>query len=258
MPSTLFSWPGSKRRLLDQIIPRFPSGLDQVVSPFVGCGAVEMRLAYSGVRVFASDIHPGLCRLWEMLLTRPDVIANRIGLLRGRDRAAMQEAVRFGEKSDHEKTIGLYLRLRACLYHKPRSTTLTDGWRNELTIAKEMLIRDFSCPNLSVSEKDYRLALDDFPAMFVYCDPPYIEEKTDQYESLYSSKGFSHEELFGRLAQRDRWILSINDCERVRDTFREDVEIIPVGVRWSLGTHRTKHGDTRKRPVRQELIIVRN
>jgi DNA adenine methylase len=75
----------------------------------------------------------------------------------------------------------------------------------------------------------------DFPDTCLYfVDPPYCLEKS----KLYGVKGdlhedFNHEKLFEILSGKENWILTYNDCEYIRNMYKE-FTIIPIQFSYGM------------------------
>lgn len=72
-------WAGGKRRLADQIIEHMPPGPIDYVEPFVGGGALFLRLLELGRlrRVVLADRNPEIVAVWSGLLADPAGVAER-------------------------------------------------------------------------------------------------------------------------------------------------------------------------------------
>lgn len=261
----LFSWPGGKRQSARFIASHLPGGTSPVVSPFLGGGAVELRLAAEGRPVEASDNNPDLIRLWEILLYRPQALADALRDLRERnlDRETMQGLINSRPSDPDLRAVYQYLRVRCGLYGAADRATLTterqgtgegERWRKKFRDPHLRDILAFRAPNLRVRHADYRETLERFPDRLAYLDPPYIDtsgRNFGTYSNLYGKQsGIDPEELAAILRSRRNWILSYNDCEFVRETYR-DYRIIPVRVRWTSGT---KRGDLTEKAG--EVLII--
>jgi DNA adenine methylase len=90
----------------------------------------------------------------------------------------------------------------------------------------------------------------DADASLLFLDPPYyLENKSNK---LYGNNGdlhhgFNHLALFDLLKTRTDWVLTYNNCEYIRDLYK-DFKIIDV--KWSYGMNSTK--------ASAEVIIVAN
>lgn len=61
-------WPGSKSRLLPQLLPLLPLR-SRLVEPFVGAGSVFLSADYD--RYLVNDANPDLVAVWAALKQRP-------------------------------------------------------------------------------------------------------------------------------------------------------------------------------------------
>jgi len=63
----IINWPGSKKRLLAQIIKYIPQNIDTYIEPFVGSGVVFIYLLFnSNINSFIiGDLNPDIYFLWE-------------------------------------------------------------------------------------------------------------------------------------------------------------------------------------------------
>ena len=62
----LFSYPGSKRRLLPVLMPIIAkTRATEIACPFLGGGSVEMRCMSYGIRVLANDLYEPLVNFWR-------------------------------------------------------------------------------------------------------------------------------------------------------------------------------------------------
>jgi DNA adenine methylase len=113
----------------------------------------------------------------------------------------------------------------------------------------------FSVNNFTVQRKDFQQAIESHPSAALYLDPPYCLNKEKvlspgNRETLYGSdgdhhEGFDHEGLSNILKSRDKWVLSYNDCEYIRDLY-DGYKIIDA--EWSYGMNKSKESS--------EIIIV--
>ena len=101
-------------------------------------------------------------------------------------------------------------------------------------------LRDFRADNFTIDYADFRDAIAKHGDAFLYLDPPYVNG-----QALYGVKGdthkdFNHQALAGILYQRDRWLMSYNDC----DTIRELYNGYPIlSVEWIYGMSKDKQSN---------------
>src|SRR5439155_20321843 len=70
---------GSKRHLASQILAYFPQGVDTLIEPFAGSGAITLAAATRGlaVRFHLNDLNEPLIELWRMIVEEPHKLAMR-------------------------------------------------------------------------------------------------------------------------------------------------------------------------------------
>tara|TARA_B110000037_G_scaffold107782_1_gene124906 strand:- start:1068 stop:1919 length:852 start_codon:yes stop_codon:yes gene_type:complete len=122
--------------------------------------------------------------------------------------------------------------------------TFSGGWSEKaahtrFTDSSVQRLRDFKAENFRVDYAGFEEAILNHPKAFLYLDPPYLL-KTNQ-NSLYGVNGdlhktFEHELLHSILSKRDRWVMSYNDCDKIREMYK-DYEII--AAEWSYGMKNT-------------------
>jgi len=98
-------------------------------------------------------------------------------------------------------------------------------------------LRSFHASNFEVECADFRDAITKHDDAFLYLDPPYING-----QALYGIKGdtqkdFNHLELAYILIKRERWIMSYNDCQTIRELYRDNPII---SVEWVYGMSKNK------------------
>ena len=229
------NYPGSKFRGAKHILPYFPKGMTELVSPFFGAGHIELKLAVSGVKIYGSDLYWDLVNFWTCLQSSPSdceclamsyypMTPDRLDRIwySYKDLSNKHKAVVFWIV--HKATFGSLGFAGVC-----RLNTKSNCF-NYNSIKK---LGQFYNPNIEVTHKDYENALLSNPETFAYCDPPYMLKKPDA--DLYGYKGeihktFSHERLFSVLDKRKNWILSYNNCPEVRDMYKDYRQEFPV---WS-------------------------
>jgi DNA adenine methylase len=69
---------GSKRGIAPFIITHFPPGIDRLIEPFAGSAAVSLAAAYHAKthRFILNDINKALMQLWDVIINRPQEIAD--------------------------------------------------------------------------------------------------------------------------------------------------------------------------------------
>ncbi|MBF0345466.1 MAG: DNA adenine methylase [Nitrospirae bacterium] len=183
-----FPYQGSKRIIAEQIISYIPTGVKQLVEPFVGSGAVTIATAFiKKARSFLiNDIHEPLISLWKEIIYNPVELANKYECLwfeqHGQERA-YYDFIRDSFNKTYEPHLFLYL-LARCVKSAIRYNAAGEfnnspdnrriGMRPETMrnniLHTSILLRE----RVSVFRKDYREILNCVePSDLVYMDPPY-------------------------------------------------------------------------------------
>ncbi len=71
MPKTPLRYPGGKSRAVKHILPLIPEDCEELCSPFLGGGSVELAVAARGTPVHAYDVFEPLVWFWNALLSDP-------------------------------------------------------------------------------------------------------------------------------------------------------------------------------------------
>ena len=226
-------YPGGKSRAASQIVELMPDGLDEICSPFLGGGSVELACAGLGMEVHGYDAFEPLVNFWQVALEDATLLARKVAehhpLTRTEFYALQKRYFTITERI--ERAAAFYALNRASF----SGTTLSGGMspgHPRFTESSIDRLRDFTAPNLNVRMADFRDSIKAHSDSFMYLDPPYANG-----ERLYGERGdmhedFAHDDLADLLKGRDGWILSYNDCELVRTLYEGQPF---VEVNWAYG-----------------------
>lgn len=239
-------YPGGKSRAVSQILDLLPTNLKILCSPFIGGGSVELACASNGIVVHGYDAFEPLVNFWQIALSHPSRLANTV------EKFHPLSKDEFYRLQIEYNNIPGKIERAAIFYILNRSsfsgTTLCGGMSPDhprFTISSIQRLRMFRAENLAVDCADFSKSISKHENHFLYLDPPYANG-----EKLYGEKGdmhdgFSHETLADLIRAHDRWILSYNDCELVRDLYSGYEFISP---KWTYGMNSSK--------ISNEVIIV--
>jgi DNA adenine methylase len=244
---SLLRYPGGKTRAIKWITPYFPEDIKEMVSPFFGGGSIEIYYASQRVLVHGYEIFEPLVNFWQHALDDPEHMAETLESL---FHPCTEEMFRkYQEKHSNtrmDSTHRHYKQYRACMYYALNRSSFsgatTSGGYSKEAAAKRYTqssidrLRNFSCDYLTVKEADFKDSLakhdDD---IFIYADPPYAIDNPVLYGDNGSThKGFDHFGFAREIKKKNRWIISYNDSEHIRNLYK-GYQIIETG--WSYGMH---------------------
>ncbi len=232
-------YPGGKSRAVSQIVELLPQELDTLCSPFFGGGSIELACASSGVQVSGYDGFEPLVIFWQVLLEDAEALAKLVEeeyhpLTRSRFYSLQKKYFGISERSQRAATFFALNRSSYC------GTTLSGGMslgHKRFTKSAIKRLSDFGTENLTVEHADFRDSIPANPDSFLYLDPPYANG-----EKLYGERGdmhnnFDHDALADLIRDRDGWLLSYNDCEKVRELYPNNMF---VEAEWAYGMNNTR------------------
>jgi DNA adenine methylase len=276
--NTPLRYPGGKSRAVKHILPLIPEDCGELCSPFLGGGSIELAVAERGTRVHGYDIFEPLVWFWQALLSQPAKLAILCdGMRVWHPEYLKKYKVRNSDPPEHyhvpqrgllkedfdqlreelRKEDSYSLRNAAAFYAINRSSfsgaTFSGGYSKRAAYARftDSRLKDlknFKEPNLTVGHAHFTESLSRHPNAFLYLDPPYLLGA--QREKLYGDSGnthggFDHAALSRLVGQRSNWVMSYNDCETIRDLYK-DYEIQEAA--WTYGMNKSKESS--------EILII--
>ena len=222
--------------------------------------AKELDISVKGYDIF--DI---LINYWQVQLSMPETLAARL------EKNHPMTVERFAENKDNlarhylgMKEITDRVELAASYYLNfmcsfgPQFLGYWSEQRVERYQKGVERVRDFKCRGVTVTEMDFTMSIKNHANDFLFCDPPYfLSSSSSVFRPMYPStnhpvhhKDFDHEKLAELLLSHGgNFILTYNDCEEVRDLYR-DMKLEEVGWYYSFNTR------DRRDKKRTELIIT--
>ena len=226
-------YPGGKSWLFKSLIAWIPADTQEIVSPFLGGGAMELNLAFRGVRVYAYDVCPHLVNFWRYWLKSPAAIQRHAKAVL----ATQTQETLCAIKTDFNETgfqgAVLYYVLNRLAFGGQtlrgsyiKAYEVVEG-RFVYPLYKNHTQRRYVFPQsqrwqhprvgfpLTVELLDFKESLSKHSESFAYLDPPYVER-----EDFYKLEAFDHLGLSERLKERENWILSYNNHPVVHDLYK--------------------------------------
>ena len=243
----LLRYPGGKFRGAKKIFEFIPADTKEICSPFLGGGSVELLCANNGMRVYGYDKFLPLVDFWNCLIKKPDELAQLVagwwstgtnGLSEEfeKEYQKLKTELLSPKPSQLERAALFYVINRTSFSGSALSGGVTAGNPRftESSVQRILEFKDANkTKNITVECLDFTKSIEKNKQKLMYLDPPYwLESK------LYGEKGDlnfqekDHLELFKILSKAKKWILSYNDSEIVRETYR-DYQIIPL--EWAYG-----------------------
>ncbi len=261
-------WAGGKGRLLGQLRPLLPPGVElrRHVEPFLGGGAMYFGLAPE--RALLSDINPSLVAMYEVVRDDADALIGALRrLAKGHSQTQyyeVREAYNGGGSRVQQAARFIYLN-RTCFNGLHRVNR-----RGEFNVPfgrykNPKIVDDLGLRAASAALQSAEIRLAGFehvlgtaqPGDFVYFDPPYAPISETASFTSYCREGFGPPEqerlsqVFGELDRRGcRLMLSNSDVPAIRSLYRRfriDTVAAPRAISCNARS---------RRPVRE--IVVRN
>jgi DNA adenine methylase len=267
---TFIKWPGNKSRYLKHIISEIPSFTGTYYEPFLGSGAVFLKLQPKEWVI--NDINKELHAVWKLVQKNPEIIikkfkkfAERFIKLSVEDKKKLCHdiIITFNEGITDEETVLDYLLMNHCVYmgHLIRKGKynfyglelhvlndkyffLRDTYYNKIREISEYI------KNGKIFNKDYKkIICKAKEGDFVFLDPPYVESHNYQFEYNKNENLFDMKVLLKELKKLDKrgvkWLMTQSDTDEIRDIFKDYI-VKPFEVYRSMSP---------KNSFKKELII---
>lgn len=240
--SPFVKWAGGKGQLLDELIKRFPKSFNGYYEPFIGGGALLLRVQPKEAHI--NDINKQLINIYIQLKNNPEEVIKIINDLDNKEcnkEFYYKVREKFNNKISNEifdpECAGMFIWInKHCfngLYRVNRKGLFNVPYNNKnggrsavpdnLTKIGEFL------KSVSISCMDFEEFCKDVEAEdFVYFDSPYIPESETADFTSYTKDCFNLEdhkrlaELFKRLDKLGAYcMLSNNDVDLVRELYKD-------------------------------------
>ncbi|WP_081609052.1 DNA adenine methylase, partial [Paramagnetospirillum caucaseum] len=196
----IFRYPGGKERGKKTIISFIPEGVNEVCSPFLGGGAVELDLGQRGIRVHGFDVFQPLVNCWRQVKLDAGAVADAARKFHPIDRDGFYRLQRsYFDIRDPMMRAGAYFALNRSSFSGLTFSGGYSGSENRFTLSSINKLARTTIPNITVDQADFELSLSRHPDAFAYLDPPYLLAASKS--NLYGLRGDAHRDFdHGRLA----------------------------------------------------------
>lgn len=270
-PSPFIKWVGGKARLMAQLEPLLPPGVDRMrhVEPFVGGGA--MFFARQPQRAVLSDINPDLVHVYRCIR---DDVQGVIDALTPLAAAGNEPETYYAVRDRYNRGEGRNQPLRAALFIYLNKTCFNGlhrvNRRGHFNVPagryKNPTILDAAClhsasralAHADIQRAGFEELLDRArPGDFVYFDPPYEPVSTTASFTGYARDGFSQEDqtrlrdVYKELHRRGaKLMLSNSDVPFIRELYA-DFHISTISAARAINSNGLRRGKVNE-------VVVRN
>jgi DNA adenine methylase len=256
-------YPGGKTRacgiIHDVILHNFNiTDFDTVVSPFFGGGSFEFYLQNRyGFKLIVNDKFRPLYNFWNQVKVNKNILCEE---LRKINSVSKQQFTDYRNSimslnDDMLQQSIQYFIINRCSFS---GSTLSGGFSEEasqkrFTLSSIRKIESLDFTDIELFNHDFYDFITGVDTLhsrnksLLFVDPPYYLERKSK---LYGNKGdmhegFDHKLLFDLLNTKKNWILTYNNCEYIKNMYRN---YIIIDANWSYGMNTSK--------VSSEIIII--
>ena len=228
-------YPGGKTRAICHLVNFLPTPDKEkrICSPFIGGGSFELSLVERGHEVWGYDAFEPLVNFWQQALADAPSLAKLVQQKYPPAEFQKHEFYRMQRQvmgiRDTQLQAAMYFVINRSSYS---GVTLAGGMSpgherfNGNAIDRLRRFNPNKSPHdpkkgyIHVELADFHTSIPKHDTDFLYLDPPYVIDPP----KLYGRDGdmhenFDHEGLADLLMRRDRWVLSYNECQKVRDLY---------------------------------------
>jgi len=236
-PKSPLRYPGGKNRAIKSIISLIPENETKLCSPFLGGASIELACT-TRMTVYGSDIFEPLTDFWKSLITNKEELINKVKSyfpLEKKEFYKLQKKL-LNIEDPIERGAAFFVLNRSSFSGTTMSGGMSPG-HPRFTISSIDRLKQFNAENFYVENLDYKDTINKHNDAFYYLDPPYLNG-----QALYGVKGnthkdFDHEELAKILHDKERWILSYNDCQEIRNLYSS---FTIISIEWVYGMSKNK------------------
>lgn len=249
---SVLRYPGGKSRAVKILFSFIPENTIEICSPFFGGGSFEIFCAQKEIKISGYDNFKPLVDFWKWLLKDPCKLADAVEKyhpLKKDDFYKLQkEHVQITDPFD--RAVLFYVLNRTSFSGSTLSGGMATGGVDgnpRFTKSSIERLRNFRIDNLTVDHLSFEDSIPKHDDMLLYLDPPYMIES-----KLYGTRGdlhkdFDHIKLSSILKNREKWILSYNDSEQIRELYQGYQFVTPE---WTYGMSKDKKS--------REILILSN
>ncbi len=238
-------YPGGKTRAIKILNKYLLDNITELYSPFFGGGSFELFVQNKyNIPIFANDKFEPLYNYWNCLKLDKIKLESEINKLSPITKDIFIEC----KKNLMNVTCDKFIRA-ASYFAINRSSfsgsTISGGFSKEsgekrFTQSSITKMKKTNLTNIIFTNLDFIDFVQNIPDdKFIFLDPPYYLGKKSK---LYGNNGdlhenFNHNELFNCISKKHNFILCYNDCEYIRNLYKD---FIIISTSWTYGMNTTK------------------
>lgn len=239
-------YPGGKTRacsILEKYVKEYFQERKIILSPFFGGGSFELFMSSKGYTILANELFLPLFNFWVQKQNNCNILIEKIKEYLPISKEKFSE---FRSKIMNEKDVLVMAAYYFIINRVSFSgATLSGGYSQQaadgrLTESSIERLKLCDVSNITFSNLDCNLFINKYPEsdnMLIYADPPYYIEKYIYGKDGDMHENFNHKRLAETLLKRKDWILSYNDCNYIRELYK-DCRI--YSENWSYGMNSSK------------------
>lgn len=230
-------YPGGKTRAIKSITPYFQQSENHVF-PFLGGGSIELfMMDFTSSKIICYDIFEPLVDFWNCLIHRNEELISQITGFYPLSKDDFYKISKDSSaKTEMENAVRFYV-LNRCSFS---GSTLSGGFspnHPRFTEKGVASLKEYSNIRLEVERLSFETSIPKNNG-FMYLDPPYLLENSFLYGNRGDAhRGFDHNLLFETIEKRDGWIMSYNDCDKIRKLYSG---YKMVDLNWKYGMSKNK------------------
>ena len=244
-------YPGGKTRAckkLNEILLEYfnTNNFENIISPFFGGGSFEFYIQNKyNLNIIANDKFEPLYNFWIICKNDKKPLCDKLYV--DISNITKEKFKQFRKQIINELNIlnsaYYYFIINRCSFS---GSTLSGGFslessKKRFTKSSIDRINDLNLSNFNIYNYDFEVFINKYynkDNSIIFLDPPYyIESK------LYGNNGdlhenFNHMLLFDTIKNKKNWILTYNNCEYIKDIYKD---FIIIDTNWSYGMNKTKN-----------------
>lgn len=248
---------GGKTRAIKSLTQYLPENLKTICSPFIGGGSFELSCATKGIRVYGYDNFEPLVDFWNHLVNNPEQLADKIQEHFNIDKNVLRTWSKkiFIEQDSIMRAVMFFILNRTTF----GGSTVNGGLYTDIyqRFNKAIIdrVRNFKVSGFHIGYSDFKASIPKHSEDFLYLDPPYVKHDRLYAYSKRSKEEFEHNMLYELLKNRERWILSYNDTEVIRERYGQ---FRIMNLTWKYGISNDSKKSSEILILSPDIVIKQN